>query len=77
MAEDLTLIPLNAKELKETKRQLREQAVEDVERAFVISALQRSHGNITRAAEETGMLRPNFQAMMKKLGVSARDYVEP
>ncbi|MDY0301624.1 MAG: sigma-54 dependent transcriptional regulator [Trichlorobacter sp.] len=77
MAEDLTLIPLNAEELKETKRQLREQAVEDVERAFVISALQRSHGNITRAAEETGMLRPNFQAMMKKLGVSARDYVEP
>lgn len=71
---EYTAIPFSVEELKETKRQLREQAVEDVERAFLINALQRNHGNITRAAEETGMLRPNFQAMMKKLGVSARDY---
>lgn len=70
-----TAVPLSVEQLKETKRQLREQAVEDVERIFVISALQRSSGNITRAAEDTGMLRPNFQAMMKKLGVSARDYM--
>lgn len=74
---DYTAIPLSVEELKETKRQLREQAVEDVERAFVVNALQRNRGNITRAAEETGMLRPNFQAMMKKLGVSARDYAQP
>lgn len=71
-----TAVPLSVEELKETKRHLREHAVEDVEKAFVINALQRSRGNITRAAEETGMLRPNFQAMMKKLGVSAREYVE-
>lgn len=50
--------------------------MEDVEKAFVVNALQRSHGSVTRAAEETGMLRPNFQAMIKKLGVSAREYVE-
>lgn len=73
---DYTAVPLSVEELKETKRHLREQAVEDVEKAFVINALQRNRGNITRAAEETGMLRPNFQAMMKKLGISAREYVE-
>jgi len=73
---DYTAIPLSVEELKETKRQLREHAVEDVEKSFVVSALQRSKGNVTRAAEETGMLRPNFQAMMKKLGISAREYVE-
>jgi DNA-binding NtrC family response regulator len=73
---DYTAVPLSVEELKETKRHLREHAVEDVEKAFVASALQRSGGNITRAAEETGMLRPNFQAMMKKLGISAREYVE-
>ena len=76
VALDYTVIPLNAEELKEAKRHLREQAVEDIEKAFVINALQRNRGNITRAAEETGMLRPNFQAMMKKLGISAREYVE-
>lgn len=73
---DYTAVPLSVEELKETKRQLREHAVEDVEKAFVVSALQRSGGNVTRASEETGMLRPNFQAMMKKLGISAREYVE-
>ena len=76
-ALEYTAVPLSVEELKEAKRQLREQAVEDIERSFIISALQRSKGNITRAAEETGMLRPNFQAMMKKLGVSGRDYATP
>ena len=68
------IAPANLDELKEAKRQIREKALEDVERAFVISALERNHGNITRAAEETGMLRPNFQALLKKLGISGRDY---
>ncbi|NJD37326.1 MAG: sigma-54-dependent Fis family transcriptional regulator [Geobacter sp.] len=76
VAPDYSVVPLNVEELKEAKRHLREQAVEDIEKAFVINALQRNRGNITRAAEETGMLRPNFQAMMKKLGISAREYVE-
>ncbi|MDD2540295.1 MAG: sigma-54 dependent transcriptional regulator [Desulfuromonadaceae bacterium] len=73
---DYSTVPQSVEELKETKRHLREHAVEDVEKAFVVNALQRNRGNITRAAEETGMLRPNFQAMMKKLGISAREYVE-
>ncbi|HEY6839318.1 MAG TPA: sigma-54 dependent transcriptional regulator, partial [Geobacteraceae bacterium] len=68
----MLLIPKSAEELKETKRQLRERAVEPVEKAFVISALERNNWNITRAAEETGMLRPNFQALLKKFGLSAR-----
>lgn len=72
---EYSTVPSSLEELKEAKRHLREQAVEDVERMFVMSALQRNRGNITRAAEETGMLRPNFQAMIKKLGISARDYV--
>lgn len=76
VAPDYSVVPLNVEELKEAKRHLREQAVEDIEKAFIINALQRNRGNITRAAEETGMLRPNFQAMMKKLGISAREYVE-
>ncbi len=73
---DYAVVPLNVEELKDAKRHLREQAVEDIEKSFVINALQRNNGNITRASEETGMLRPNFQAMMKKLGISARDYAE-
>jgi len=67
-------IPRNIDELKERKRQLREQAVEPLERAFLLSALERNGWNITRAAEEVGILRPNFQAMLKKQGISTRHY---
>ena len=67
-------VPHSLDELKEHKRQIRERAVEPVEKAFVLSALQRNNWNVTRAAEETGMLRPNFQALLKKLGISVKDY---
>ncbi|ABB33142.1 two component, sigma54 specific, transcriptional regulator, Fis family [Geobacter metallireducens RCH3] len=65
-------VPQNVEELKETKRQIRERAVEPIEKAFVLQALKRNNWNITRAAEETGMLRPNFQALLKKLRISVR-----
>lgn len=67
-------VPVNAEELKETKRQIREAAVKPIERAFVISALKRNDWNVTRAAEEVGMLRPNFQALLKKQGISIRGH---
>jgi len=66
--------PANTDELKEVKRKVREQAVEPVEKAFVYAALERNNWNVTKAAEETGMLRPNFQALLKKLGISIKDH---
>lgn len=66
--------PSNTEELKEGKRRAREQAVEPVEKAFVYAALGRNNWNITRSAEDTGMLRPNFQALLKKLGISIKDH---
>lgn len=68
------LAPSNAEELKEEKRKAREQAVEPVEKAFVYAALDRNNWNVTKAAQETGMLRPNFQALLKKLGISIKDH---
>jgi DNA-binding NtrC family response regulator len=65
-------IPLTSEELKEIKKQVREKAVEEIERAFVLSALERHHWNVTRAAEEVGMLRPNFQALMRKYNLRVR-----
>ena len=66
-------VPETSEGLKEIKKQLREKAVEDVEKAFILRALERNHWNVTRAAEEVGMLRPNFQAMMRKYGLRARE----
>ena len=69
-------VPQSAESLKEVKRQVREKAVGPVERAFLLRALDRNNWNVTRAAKDVGMLRPNFQAMLKKQGVSVRDHSE-
>ena len=63
--------PESAEELKELKKQLRKYAVTDLERVFITSALERSDGNVTRAAQEVGMQRRNFQAMMREYGIQA------
>jgi len=65
-------IPLTSEELKEIKKQVREKAVEEIERAFVLNALERHQWNVTRASEEVGMLRPNFQALMRKYNLRVR-----
>jgi DNA-binding NtrC family response regulator len=62
------IVPLNLEELK-----VRERAVEPIEKAFLLSALKRNNWNVSQAAEETGMLRPNFHALLKKLGISVRN----
>jgi transcriptional regulator with GAF, ATPase, and Fis domain len=66
-------VPLTSDGLKELKKHLREKAVEDVERVFVLNALERNNWNVTRASEEVGMLRPNFQALMRKYNLRARE----
>ena len=51
---------------------MRQKSVESVEKQFVLSALKRNGWNVTRAAEETGMQRSNFQALMAKYDIRIR-----
>jgi DNA-binding NtrC family response regulator len=59
-------------ELKKLKKELRLKTVEKVERDFLIHALERNAWNVTRAAKNVGMQRTNFQGLMKKHGITAR-----
>jgi DNA-binding NtrC family response regulator len=59
--------------LPATFREAKEQMVATFEREFLQRALARHGGNITRAAEEVGMYRQNFQQKMRELGLSAED----
>jgi two-component system, NtrC family, response regulator AtoC len=52
-------------------RDAKERLVADFERDFLTQALRRHAGNITRAAEEVGMYRQNFQQKMRELGIAA------
>jgi len=66
-------VPRTSEELKELKRHLRDKAVEEAERLFVLGALVRNDWNVTRSAKDVGMLRPNFQALMRKHNIRSED----
>jgi transcriptional regulator with GAF, ATPase, and Fis domain len=66
-------VPRTSEDLKQAKKLARERSVEELERQFVLEALRRHDWNVTRSAEDTGMLRSNFQALMKKHGIRVRD----
>jgi transcriptional regulator with GAF, ATPase, and Fis domain len=65
-------VPRTSEELKQVKKAAREKSVEEIERLFVLEALKRNDWNVTRSAEETGMQRSNFQALMKKYNIHVR-----
>ena len=66
-------VPRTGDELKRVKKAAREKSVEEIEKQFVLEALKRNEWNVTKSAEETGMQRPNFQALMKKYAIRVRD----
>jgi DNA-binding NtrC family response regulator len=63
--------PRTNEELKSVKRRTQAEAGGDIERRFVLDALRRNGWNVSRAARDTGMLRPNFHALMRRHGVRA------
>jgi DNA-binding NtrC family response regulator len=58
-------------------REAKQQVVEAFERDFLLGALRRHGGNITRAAEEVGMYRQNFQQKMRELGIVPDEAAKP
>ena len=65
-------VPKTADELKRIKNVARQKSVENIEKLFVLEALKRNSWNATKSAEETGMQRANFQALMKKYNIRLR-----
>ena len=65
-------VPKTSDELKQIKKAAREKSVEKIEKLFVVEALKRNGWNVTKSAEETGMQRTNFQALMKKYNIRIR-----
>ena len=69
---DDVVVPMTGDELKRLKKVAREKSVEEVEKLFILEALKRNTWNVTNSAAETGMLRANFQALMKKYDIRIR-----
>ena len=64
-----TPVPRTNEELKQIKKRLREAATSGIERSFVLEALERNNWNVSKAAQETGIQRPNFHSLMRKHGI--------
>jgi DNA-binding NtrC family response regulator len=64
-------VPHTNEELKAMKRTTHEQLCGELERRFLLDALGRNGWNVSRAARQTGMLRTNFHALMRKHGLRA------
>jgi len=60
------VVPRTNPELKEARKHLRREAVKELEKAFVVEALERNNWSIARAARDVGMQRSNFHALVRK-----------
>lgn len=59
-------VPETNDELKRVKKEIRQKAVLNVEKNFVMNALMKNNWNVTQAARKVGLQRTNFQSLMKK-----------
>jgi DNA-binding NtrC family response regulator len=55
-------------------RDAKQQVIERFERQFIVEALERHSGNISKAAEEMGMYRQHLQTKLAEYGIDATTY---
>ena len=64
-------IPKDVEELKVIKKKLREEAVEEVEKEFLVRVLSTNDWNVSKSAKSVGMQRTNFHRLMRKYDIKS------
>ena len=57
-----------------TFKEAKQRVIESFERQFIVDALNRHHGNISKAAEELGMYRQHLQLKLSEYDIDAEAY---
>lgn len=65
-------VPQTNEDLKMLKKEIRQKAVLQLEKNFILNALIQNGWNVTRAAGAVGLQRTNFQSLMRKHGITRR-----
>jgi DNA-binding NtrC family response regulator len=65
-------VPQTSHELKHLKKEIRTRATASVEKNFLLQALEKNAWNVSQAARQVGLLRSNFQALLKKHGITRK-----
>ncbi len=68
----LERVPQTSHELKQFKKEIRTRATAAVEKSFLLQALDKNAWNVSQAARQVGLLRSNFQALLKKHGITRK-----
>jgi DNA-binding NtrC family response regulator len=63
-------VPTDAKSFALKKKELRAEAVDRLEKLFVLKALKAAQWNVSGAARAVGMQRPNLHALMRRHGIT-------
>jgi DNA-binding NtrC family response regulator len=69
-------LPVDREELKQMKKEAQQKAKEEIEKGFIIEALRQGGGNVLRSAERVGMDRRQFQNLIRKYGISRKDFLK-
>ncbi|NTU90348.1 MAG: hypothetical protein HGA60_00335, partial [Chlorobiaceae bacterium] len=59
---------------EQTFREAKQLAIENFERQFIVERLRTSHGNITAAANSSGIDIKNFHTKMTRYGIDPREF---
>lgn len=63
-------VPETIDELKKAKKHLRERAIEEIEKEFVLSALAANNWSVSQSAKSVGMQRTNFYRLIRRYNIS-------
>ncbi len=72
--EPVVSVPRDSEELRRMKWQLRRKAEDELERAFLIEALKRNRGNVSKTALDVGMDRRQLQNLIRKHRILAKEF---
>lgn len=67
-------VPRDSEELRRMKWQLKRKAENEVERVFLIEALKRNRGNISKTALDVGMDRRQLQNLIRKHRIVVKEF---
>ena len=69
-------LPFDREGLKQMKKEAQQKAKGEIEKRFIIEALKQGGGNVMRSAELVGMDRRQFQNLLRKYGISRKDFLK-
>ena len=67
--------PATWEEFKQYKQQVKDEAVRQIEKEFLLAALRETGGNISMAAKALGMQRTNLHSLLKKHKITYKDNI--